>query len=587
MAVTKFIPATEPGFLPEIHFSLLDWIQAEALARTARKAVVSDQPALAFNSWRMAIGNNPGKADFNREYLECLVGMDKKRDYGKDAIQTSFWLLKLSNTNQSDLELAARTFETYSLDQLALQSINAYSGKQSVELARCHLRALFRTGQEDAFRDHWNAAPAGVSDDPIMKLYQVAFNAIQGTALQGDQARTILEQTGKDPLFHVISKQLQLKICHHHGNLKAFETIFSSLIENFGDSISDHLLYWDLLKKSGRIELARARAKEFILPPQTGFHIVEIADAYTSLDLPGLAISYLKNFGGEYGFQAQSQYFQASLLITEERWSELHRFALETRNSKNPSAPFLAFSYYLDGLSAVHRGRIQDAKIAFRQIRNYSMKGSNLGLYVGSNLWDLGYLEDAYAALSPERQRYANNVTYWQLMLELSKSNQTASQMLVAAENLFRLAPDHLPHQINYASLLISQRTQIERALGLTFDALIKAPDSLPAQVNYAQALAITGRPDKAAQILNSIDSNHFDTTQWQGFAFAWLTVHHQKKDHQKVQSIAKQVIPNLLLPGDRKYFEVILEWAKNHADSAEASMDKRIKEGKARDVEA
>ena len=571
IAVTKFIPATKPRFRPEIHFSLLDWTQAEALARTARKAVELAEPALAFSSWRMAIGNNPGKADFNRDYLKALVRMDKKRDHWKDAIQTSFWLLHLSNTNQSDLELAAKTFETYRLDQLVIQSIDAYSGKQSVELAQSYLRALFRTGRDDAFRDHWSAAPTGVSNDPTMKLYQVAFNASQGTASQVSQARTILEQAGTDPQFQLISKQLQLQICHRQGDLRTFETILKTLTENFDDSISDHLLYWDLLKKSGRVELARSRAKEFILPPQTGFHVVKIADAYTSLDLPELAISYLKNFSGEYGFQAQSQYTQASLLIAEERWPDVHRFALEIRNSERTSAPFLAFSYYLEGLSAIRRGRTQDAKVAFQQIRNYSMEGSNLGLYVGSNLWDLGYLEEAYAVLSPERQRYANNLTYWQLMLELSKSNQTAIQMLIAAENLFRLGPDHLPNQINYASLLISQRTQLERALGLTFDALIKAPNSLPVQVNYAQALAITGRPDKAAQILSSIDSKHFDTTQWQGFAFAWLTVHHQKRDAQKIQSLAKRVIPDLLLPGDRKYFEVIVQWARNHEDSAEA----------------
>jgi predicted Zn-dependent protease len=334
--------------------------------------------------------------------------------------------------------------------------------------------------------------------------------------------------------------------------------------------ISDHLLYRDLLRKSGQLELARAQAKEFILPPQTGFHVVQIADAYTSLDLPELAISYLKNFSGEYGFQAQSQYTQASLLIAEERWSDLHRFALEIRNSEKTSAPFRAFSYYLEGLSAIRRDRTEDAKVAFHQIRDYSIKGSNLGLYIGSNLWDLGFHDDAYAVLSPVRQRYANNATYWQLMLELSKSRQTASQMLVAAENLFRLVLDHLPNQINYASLLISQRAQLERAIGLTFDALIKAPNSLPVQVNYAQALVITGRADEAAQILSSIDASHFDTSQWQGFAFAWLTVHHQKKDAKKIHSIAKRVIPDLLLPGDRKYFEVIVRWARNHKDSVE-----------------
>jgi hypothetical protein len=240
IAVTKFIPATKPGFRPEIHFSLLDWIQAEALARTARKAVESEQPALAFNSWRMAIGNNPGRADFNRNYLESLVKMDKKRDYWKDAIQTSFWLLHLSNTNQSDLELATRTFETYSLDQLVIQSIDAYSGEQSAELAQNYLRALFRTGQDDAFRDSWNAAPKGVSEDPTMKLYHVAFNAAQGNTSQVIQARTTLEQAGQDPQLQLISKQLQLQICHRQGDLRSFQTILRTLTENFDDSISDH-----------------------------------------------------------------------------------------------------------------------------------------------------------------------------------------------------------------------------------------------------------------------------------------------------------------------------------------------------------
>ena len=348
---------------------------------------------------------------------------------------------------------------------------------------------------------------------------------------------------------------------------------FASLVEEFDDSISNHLLYWDLLKKSGKIDLARSHATEFILPPQTGFHVVEIADAYTSLGLPELALRYLKNYGGEFGFEAQSQFAQASLLIVEERWRELHRFALEIRAAESPSAAFMAFSYFIEGLAAIRQGRQRDAGVAFQNIRGYSMEESNLGLHVGSNLWDLGFPKEAYAALSPERKRYANHVAYWQLMLEVTKSDHSASQMLIAAENLFRLAPDHLPNQVNYASLLISNRTQLDRALALTFDAMLKAPDNIPIKVNYAQALATSGRPDEASQILGSIDPDRFDATQWQGFAFAWLTVYHQKQEYQAAQSIAEQVIPELLLPGDRKYFEVMVESVYQQSNLLEARM--------------
>ena len=557
LATVKVIRTTPVARLPEIHISALDWLQAEALARTARRAVEEAEPELAFASWRSAIGNNPGRKDFNRQYLEALNTLDVRRVHWKDTLQTSQWLLHLSSTNRSDLELVCRTLERYDFHSQALRYVENSFGTRSKGLQRSYLRSLFRCGQDKAFDQAWTASSNEIKDEAILQLYRTAYEAAREPN-NTDQDRLVrIRQEGTSIGSEELSNRLLLYVFHHREDRTNFEKVWNALRKEFRDKPSDHFLYWDLLQKLGYTEQAVAQANEFTLPPRSTFQVVEIADAFARLGLTATALTYLKNYSGVYGLNEQQFYAQASLLIDQEQWTNLQRLAKEIRINHATSNALQSYSHYIDGLGAFHQDRQKEAKVAFQKIKDLPLGGSNLALHIGSNLWDLGFPQEAYDALSPNRANYTNNPAFWHLMLEITSSLRLGSQMLVAAENLHRLSPENLQAQTNYASLLISIRTQIERATTLTFDGLSRDPENPVLKTNYA------GRTTEAARYLQSVDQTHFDSQQRHGFAFAWLTVYHLQNDPEKALALAKHIIPALLLPGDRMYFETIQAWAK------------------------
>ena len=146
LSTIKMIRTTPADSLPEIHISLIDWLQAESLGRTARKAAREGKPELAFASWRSAIGNNPGRKGFNRQYLVALEDLDERRELWRDTLQTAQWLIHLSKTNRNDLELACRALELYNFHSQALRFIENYEGPVKIPAQRAgHWFGVYKT----------------------------------------------------------------------------------------------------------------------------------------------------------------------------------------------------------------------------------------------------------------------------------------------------------------------------------------------------------------------------------------------------------------------------------------------------------
>ena len=356
--------------------------------------------------------------------------------------------------------------------------------------------------------------------------------------------------------------RLQLYVYHHLKDRSNFEKALGELKEQFRDTPADHFRYWDLLQELGHDETAIKNATDFISTPRTSFQVIETADAFAKLGLTTSAINYLKNYAGAFGLNEQRFYGQASLLVIQEDWASLRRLALEIRTKQATSTELRGYSYFIDGLGAFHLGREAEARRAFSKIKDFSFRGSHLAVHVASNLWTLGFHQEAFDTLILGRARFSNSPAYWQLMMEISTTLNKGSLMLAAAENLYRLSPKSPQAQANYASLLISMRTQIDRAITLTFDLLSKDPASPVLQTNYAQALALSSRTSEATRQLESVDQSKLTAQEWHGFAFAWLTVFYQQEDPVKAMALANRIIPALPLPGDRRFYESILIWA-------------------------
>jgi tetratricopeptide (TPR) repeat protein len=104
--------------------------------------------------------------------------------------------------------------------------------------------------------------------------------------------------------------------------------------------------------------------------------------------------------------------------------------------------------------------------------------------------------------------------------------------------------------------LLISQRIRHDEALALAFNAYSRSPENAGMKINYGQALLLNGRADEARIIFRDIDSKRLDTSQLQGYFLAITELlYHEGRYHDAIP-ILKKIIPELLLPGDRAFFD-------------------------------
>ena len=101
LSLVKVWPSTPPYIPARVRISMVDWIQAQALARNACSMTEATDLDTRLQQWRSAIGNDPGSLRHNRGYLQALFAHDRARKFNEDALQTVFWTLRLSHINQT------------------------------------------------------------------------------------------------------------------------------------------------------------------------------------------------------------------------------------------------------------------------------------------------------------------------------------------------------------------------------------------------------------------------------------------------------------------------------------------------------
>ena len=556
VSVLKIWPSTPPWIAQEVRISFIDWLQSEGLARRAREMDQRMDGDSKYLYWRAAIGNNPGSSTLNREYLEALIEQDTDREYWSDAMRTGMWLLRLSNTNRADLELSTQALEHYELDGLLLETLSRVQDNLSPSLRKRYVETLFRLGHDDAFATAWEHSTPKVQDDPIIKLYRSAHEIVHGTKRKAKNAQQFLARARQNPETTRLATRLSLHVNHRLKNLAGFRNDLDALKEQFADTTNDHIQFWDLLVQHGFQEEALQQAHAFAGRPRTQDGVIEIADAFANVGLTGQAIRYLEHYSSDFGFHESNWHSQASFFIDNAQWDKLYRLALSIRSAEGVTESYLAYSYYLEGKAEYERDRRMAAAQAFERINRHSLHESDHGLYVGANLAKLGFDKEAHEVLVSVQAIYRNNPSYWELRFEIAGNLRLSAHLLVASENLFRLLPHNLRVKINFASILISQSVHIDRALALTFEALNKYPKSVAIRINHAHALVRCNRPKEAAIVLDSLNPATLYETYKQGYYLTWAELYHRQNQYDDALKAAEQIIPELLLPGDKSLFE-------------------------------
>ena len=90
---------------PPTRISVLDFIQASALRRSAERAMEKSRLEEASHAWRSSIANHPAQLDALRAYLQFLGKSQGSHEEMREAVRIGLWLLQLNRTNQTDLDL--------------------------------------------------------------------------------------------------------------------------------------------------------------------------------------------------------------------------------------------------------------------------------------------------------------------------------------------------------------------------------------------------------------------------------------------------------------------------------------------------
>ncbi len=570
LATWKTIPSTPTG-MPEIKVSLLDLLQAKSFSHRAHRLAPTADPEIKLDALSMAIGNAPGNADYNRQYLDALTTHDLGRERWFHAARTGHWLLKLTRTNAVDLERVLRAFNHYGMHDFTIglyQSLPHPAHRQSEHE---YLSALIHVGTLAQIQSAWQERSQNQTDEPLMSLIQSAMEALSDEPTQAQQGKAELAHASADPALETKAIRLRLLVAQHQNSVTEFETALKHLDTHFQTSVYDHLAFWSMLTKNGQKEEAVRAAKALILKPKTAREVVSVGNAYYQLGLSDLAFQHLANHANDYGFNSEIWITKTQILVQEKNWSGLHQLARQLRLSPGASQAYLGFSHFLDAKAHHEEGRPRRAQESADDLLSYSFSGSSLGLYVASNLWKLQLPEAAMHILWEEQERYRNDSVFWDLTLRVAANLGRERQALVASENLFRIDPDNHANRANCAAILLSERIQVDHALALTLDAMLHYPGNMDLRVNYARALTLNLRFQDAADTLGIIDMKQLTADGLNAYRFVSMELFLSLQKRSEAMNVAASINPDQLLPADRiRFLRIVNQWNTAIAKAAQ-----------------
>ncbi|HTH47493.1 MAG TPA: hypothetical protein VMB21_08290, partial [Candidatus Limnocylindria bacterium] len=176
LALPPMWRSSPEGFSPVVRVSLLEQLQGRSLRRAAQRLQAEGKTEEALLAWRQAIANNPADLVAHRGFIQTLG--TAARPAAQDlplGLWRAQWLLRLSHTNQADLELVAHLCVRYEVNDLALALMLPTEAKLSEAGLGDLLRTLFRNGQMEQFQEVWSRHPGVDRNDPELTLFHTAW----------------------------------------------------------------------------------------------------------------------------------------------------------------------------------------------------------------------------------------------------------------------------------------------------------------------------------------------------------------------------------------------------------------------------
>lgn len=550
VCVPKVWVVTPPGMLPKVRVSVLDFAQARVHALMARRKEAAGDRVGAAQNWRMAVANHPAAEPLIGGALSNLIALpSRSTERSRQALQQSFWLLRLTGTNRDAFDLTVRVLEHYRFDDLLLAFITNAPPANAREHQRSILKALLRQGLLDAYAARREEAGPALTGDPEIALFDAAWKLSRGNTGPDAAAEATLSAAARESERAVIATELQLLVAARRGELETYGQSLARLRDLHADTPSQHAVHWLLLHRRGNRDEAARRALEFADPPINSVEVSRLSQAMLTLGLTNHALKFLEHFAPQLGTSADTWATLAELLAQQRRWPDLRGFAVELRRNPLTRSTLMGFSYFFDGLAAHGEGRTEMAAAEFARMVEYPFPDDGVAYQTALKLARMDHPAPARDLLLARRERYARSLAYWQHLVRIGSQLRDADLLLLAAEQGYELEPNRMDTLNDYSAALLIHRKEPATILNNTRRLVQASPQSIPARMNYALALLLNDQPASARAILLTFDPEKLTGLERTVYHFARAQLLTLDDDLPGALGAIQQVDTSLLFP--------------------------------------
>lgn len=505
IVIPKFYRVT-PVHMDEVEKrSLLDFIQAHQLQKTAQKFADRGDIDDATSAWAQAIQQNPGNKAFVRDFVSYLVDNDNGSQYIVQAVNFGQWLLKLDQTNSTDAILMSRVYNKYGFSTETLKLLEPIQDELDESVKAEYVKALFENQKLEDFITNYH----GLSEEskalpqikPIYLAYQSSYEKDSEVADKAfEDFQTLV---ANDPTNDFLVR-LKFLVSMIREDTELMKRSLGELVGISAARPQHHHALWRMLAFKGQMDEARKIAQLYPHPPYTASGLVSQFQTLHDLGLPNKADAYAENHIQQFGYTPEPWFVICNSLQDRGEWKKLGSFAnlmlVDPRMAK-----YVSYANYFVGKSHVGQYRYGSATDSFKQITAAGLGEDDAALTIIRDLTVMGYSIIVIDLVENilEEEKWRENQDMWRLLFQAGWNTRDLKICLRASFKLYQIDPTNITDAFNYAGCLIAERQRPTEALIRTQDLLSKTSNSRPAQINHALALLMNNNLVEADRILN------------------------------------------------------------------------------------
>ncbi len=546
--------SSPPHMEETIRISGLDLLQGWNLKRNARKEESVGRHEEAILAWISAIGNNPADVEAIRGFLQAVVALPKaERSYLGPGVGQARFLLRLTQTNRSDLTLASDIYRHYEFYPQILTLLDQPSEPLEPKGLENQLIALFETGRMEAFGQVWSTNRAVLSERPVASLYHAAWAAGWGPIQELSAGRSKLLAAAGDGPWTLVARRLALTLHYSQLDLASYRKVLNQLQDTRAARVQDEVRFWLLLEQSGKHDRAVELARQHTVAAETAPEAEMLILAWKRLGLTDIAIEFARQQITNFAYHPGIWTALADLLIQTQNWDELAALALELRTSRLREG-YAGWSLYLEGMADHHRNRTIDAADQLAAAATNSFQDPLLAFSSAAQMRRLGYPGPSTMLLKSLQSRYADSTTFWAFLQRSAYEARQGEIILESSEQLYLMQPTNAVAANNFAAALLTKRVRSEEALKIT-EGLYRRFSRNPAvRINQASALVRNARLDEALPILQSLDGAEMSESEKTFTRLAWFEYYEARGEVDRALAEAKKVEKRFLFQDQQEW---------------------------------